>query len=389
MYNEFDEYNKGRYLSAGEAAYRLMGFHISSITPSVTTLPAHLPGSTRHHQYHRNGGGSQLSKLDRYFLRPDGTFLREGLPCTFDSLTYTEFYTLFRLASFRVDQLGLPTVFRMRDPPLGQTTMLAIQRDGRNRHFSRLATVLPSAGEVFYMRKLLQVVPARSYQDLRTISDGRVLPTFQAATLHRGLFNDDTEADTNMAEAVSALRTPCQLRVLFVTMMKENACPVPLRIWNNFHVEMSRDFYFQNRSNQALATELTLQDLDFRLEEHGKSSHFYGLPQPRNFPEEVAHELRRWGSDRETLATRTEASIAAFNPEQRAIFDAVRQSVESGEPILAFIDGKAGRGKTFLVKTICDWIRSRGEIIIPTASTAYAALMYQGGRTLHSAFKVR
>jgi predicted ATPase len=57
-------------------------------------------------------------------------------------------------------------------------------------------------------------------------------------------------------------------------------------------------------------------------------------------------------------------------------------------PLCLFVDGKAGRGKTMLVNTLCDKIRSLGKIVIPTATAAFAAQLYPGGRTTHSAFKV-
>ena len=57
-------------------------------------------------------------------------------------------------------------------------------------------------------------------------------------------------------------------------------------------------------------------------------------------------------------------------------------------PLLMFIDGKAGQGKTFLVCAIIDRIRSMGQIALPTATAAFAAQLYPGGQTTHSAFKV-
>lgn len=53
-----------------------------------------------------------------------------------------------------------------------------------------------------------------------------------------------------------------------------------------------------------------------------------------------------------------------------------------------FVDGKAGRGKTFLINALCEHIQSQGEIIIPTVTAAFATQLYPGGRTTHSTFKV-
>ena len=42
--DELKDYVEGRYLSAHEAAWRILGFHITSKTLSVSCLPVHLPG---------------------------------------------------------------------------------------------------------------------------------------------------------------------------------------------------------------------------------------------------------------------------------------------------------------------------------------------------------
>ena len=41
--DEIEEYWSGRYLASAEAAWRILGYHITQKTPSVTALPVHLP----------------------------------------------------------------------------------------------------------------------------------------------------------------------------------------------------------------------------------------------------------------------------------------------------------------------------------------------------------
>lgn len=53
-----------------------------------------------------------------------------------------------------------------------------------------------------------------------------------------------------------------------------------------------------------------------------------------------------------------------------------------------FLDAPGGTGKTFLINLILATIRSRGQIALATASSGIAATLLQGGRTLHSTFKV-
>ncbi|KAA8912770.1 hypothetical protein FN846DRAFT_772987 [Sphaerosporella brunnea] len=74
-----------------------------------------------------------------------------------------------------------------------------------------------------------------------------------------------------------------------------------------------------------------------------------------------------------------------MNPEQAACYHTVLDDCWSDGPHrLYFIDGKAGRGKTFLVRAICDTLRSQADIAIIAGSTALSATLYERGRTAHS-----
>lgn len=107
----FDEINlfwSGRYLSAGEAAWRVLGYHVTRKDPGVTSLPVHVSSSTRHVQFYRRSGNiSTLSLLDRYFRRPMGLFRdRKNTVRRFIDLKYEEYYTLFRLIPYDIASVG-------------------------------------------------------------------------------------------------------------------------------------------------------------------------------------------------------------------------------------------------------------------------------------------
>ena len=53
-----------------------------------------------------------------------------------------------------------------------------------------------------------------------------------------------------------------------------------------------------------------------------------------------------------------------------------------------FIDGPGGTGKTFLYNTMLAKVRSQGQIALAMNSSGIAALLLQGGRTVHSRLKV-
>lgn len=52
-------------------------------------------------------------------------------------------------------------------------------------------------------------------------------------------------------------------------------------------------------------------------------------------------------------------------------------------PPPVYIDGRAGRGKTFLLYPIIGALRKLNEIVLVSASSAFAAKNYSGGRTAH------
>jgi PIF1-like helicase len=78
----------------------------------------------------------------------------------------------------------------------------------------------------------------------------------------------------------------------------------------------------------------------------------------------------------------------SFNYKQHLITQQITHALSSNLPLLMFINSKAGRGKTFLVNILYNWVRGHGLIVLPTTTSAFAAQMYPGGQTTHSMFKV-
>jgi predicted ATPase len=77
-----------------------------------------------------------------------------------------------------------------------------------------------------------------------------------------------------------------------------------------------------------------------------------------------------------------------MNPDQTRIFDSILERVEDPNGALFFVDGRAGRGKTFLMSAICDRIRGDGGIVCVVGTTALSVIHYERGRTAHSAFGI-
>jgi ATP-dependent DNA helicase PIF1 len=80
--------------------------------------------------------------------------------------------------------------------------------------------------------------------------------------------------------------------------------------------------------------------------------------------------------------------LASLTDEKRSVFEEIMEAVERGEGGVFFVYGYGGTGKTFIWRTLCAAIRSRGEIVLPVASSGIAATLIPGGRTAHSRFSI-
>ncbi|KXN87596.1 hypothetical protein AN958_08437 [Leucoagaricus sp. SymC.cos] len=88
------------------------------------------------------------------------------------------------------------------------------------------------------------------------------------------------------------------------------------------------------------------------------------------------------------LQNRVDRSYQQFNHEQKAVYDAVMRSINSGNSRMFFIHSAGGCGKTYLCNTIAAAVRAQGHIALCVASSGIAALLLEGGRTAHSHFKI-
>ena len=87
------------------------------------------------------------------------------------------------------------------------------------------------------------------------------------------------------------------------------------------------------------------------------------------------------------------------NHGQYAIYDAIFQKLNEMEKIqnsgmgvlkdaCFFIDGPAGTGKSYLLNGLIKNTKVEGLKVLATATTGIAADLLEGGRTLHSRFKI-
>src|SRR3984957_3836589 len=184
-----------------------MGFNSTKNRPAVTVLSIHDSSSSHHVQYQRNTDQNALSTLNHYFARPVGTFVLSSVERNFDDLTYAEYFSLFRLAKRQTSNDGRPGYFIEQLSFENTHPMHVILRSGSKTHLSRIQPARPSQGELFYLRALIHIRPARSFIQLRTVDD-HICPTYQDATTEMGLFASEKEATYALIEAIQSLKTP-------------------------------------------------------------------------------------------------------------------------------------------------------------------------------------
>ena len=246
--------------------------------------------------------------------------------------------------------------------------------------------------------------------------------TYKHAAQLEGLLADDSLWRATMLDGVGTMR-PAQLRDLFVSILLYSEVGEAPALWTEFRDDLSADFARQ-RGDEAGLNELdpacnesdyncTLGELHHALQLNGSSLADFGLPaydKANDRRGRNAEQRAEYYDNEGELRERWIEGVANLNAGQLAAWDALRADVHEvwevdiqvREPLrlpplrpkLHFVWGRGGSGKTFLDQLLLDYVRSGGEdrrarrVAIAVASSGIAALLLEGGRTVHSRFKV-
>jgi len=186
-----------------------------------------------------------------------------------------------------------------------------------------------------------------------------------------------------MTEATNQLYSPRQLRFLFCELILDGSPAVAL--FEKFHDNLIADYIDRGVEESE---DLLLSTIATFIEERGKTMSDFGLPDPVRRISEAAIFREHFGSRVGDLLAASQNLRNQMNLEQGRIYDLVKTKIDNKEPLFGFIDGQAGRGKTFLVDAIIKYVRGKEGIALPCATTALAASNYEGGTTAHSLFRV-
>ena len=242
-----------------------------------------------------------------------------------------------------------------------------------------------------------------SFDDMLTASSGKVCETYKEVCFELGLLSEDLEWVKVFEEAANT-KMSAKIRDLCIIVFLFCMPSSPKQLFEEFWPSWCEDFEMKAQRQGTVLTEsqkktLVLLDLETKLESFEKSLKDFGLPVPSPddlasvsfitsvLPAVIREELQ---FDVQELAHTVEERVPTFTEEQRYIFDTVMEHLRSNKPLQIFIDARGGCGKTYLINTILNAVRSMepsGCIALAMATTGIAANLLNLGRTFHSRMK--
>ena len=168
-------------------------------------------------------------------------------------------------------------------------------------------------------------------------------------------------------------------------------------LYNEFLQDMSRDLQLVPELANGGWLNVVLQSIQGYLSSQGSSLASFKLPMPTLRPSEVDDELAAFCSSAAEMREFVRRTRAQFNAEQVQVYAKLEAVVVQGKgrigagagagaTQLHFVDGKAGRGKTFLMHCLVTQFRAEGDVVLVVGTTGLSIVHYDRGRTAHSAF---
>lgn len=359
-WDEVQMFLDSRYISAPEAIWRLFEFKMHDQSHSIITLAVHLPEGQSVYFI----AGEEETAVERSARR---------------NTTLTAYFQLNAK-----DEKARQYLYT--EVPEHYVFSHGIWKErvrGAEKIISRMYTVSPMDIERYHLRLLLlHVRGARSFDELKLV-EGISCDSFKEAARRRHLLKDDLEWERCLVEA-STYQMPRQLRQLMAFICILCNPTNAQQLWMAHKCYMIEDFH---RLHSDFESEnLALADIENTLMTYGKRCVDFGLPQPI-MRGKVYFLLDE--STRVTDVTDIKKKINTLNVDQKNVFEAVTKAVEhKSYQQYIFLDGPGGSGKTYLYSTLISYLRSIEKAVIAIAWTGIAATLLEGGRTVHSMFKL-
>jgi hypothetical protein len=231
--DEVDRFQTGRYISSGEAAWRILDFPIHERHPTVVHLSVHLKDGQRV-CFTENNAAQQVENpkhttLQAFFkLCEEDDFAKTLLYCQ-----VPKYYT------WNVTN----RVWKRRSQG---TRVVGHEGIRASDALGRVYTVHPNNFECFCLRLLLHEVRGpTSFEALKTV-DARVCATYREACQERGLLESDAHWDETLTEAAVS-QSPARLRDLFAILLTTCGVSNPRQLWEDHKGDLTEDILYRVR----------------------------------------------------------------------------------------------------------------------------------------------
>ena len=344
----------GRFITAMEATYHILGFLIHKESVIVIDMPIHLPG--QQYVYYKVGqnlgklrAAGKKTKLTAWFHLNETSELAR-------TLLYYEILEHFTWHS---------------------QSKTWRQRKISKKCIVRMINVSPNAQELFYLRLLLtKVTGPKSFRELLTVDDEEY-ETFREACVKRGLLQDDQFLADTFREMSNFIPNLLKIFDVFVDYMIHT----PITEVENFYAAIKELLIQQEKIlniKGSYSEEVHLLFIKTRLETiYERKYEDFNLPTPpKNITAPADESLQNpnlFGPENKPL-----------NEEQQQFYDLVTKTEEQ----CFFLDGPGGCGKTYLLTAICSYFHRRKEKVWVCASSGIAATVIPSGKTAHSMLKI-
>ncbi|CAN1777384.1 ATP-dependent DNA helicase PIF1 [Linum perenne] len=315
-----------RYITPGEACWRLFKFDLYANSPAVRRLSYHLPGE----QIVYSNENSSIDRLLDSELAQTSMLL-EWMRTNGNS-PHARQYTFVEFPQHYV-WISTAKQWRLRK---------------RGTSIARLYYCHPSSNERFYLRMLLHVVKGcTSFDDIKTVN-GVVYESFKDACRAYGFLSDDGEWNQCLQE-VANTASARQMRTLFATIIMHCEVSSIESLWEKNWELLSDDILYLRRQELNLPQlQLSIQDIQLLclvevekiLRRFGRSlTDFSGFSDfdTSNLTDTsntlLAEEMNY---DRDALASQLPTELSKLNAEQKHAFDQITYSVYNNKGQLFF-----------------------------------------------------
>lgn len=353
--DEIDHYLSSRVLSAGEAAWRILGLPLHQEFPPIMRLDIHLP--LQHRVTFNSAASSQgvVAEIARQSSTMLQWFALNSRDAAARMLKYAE----------------IPGAYTWNKNQWHR-------RKNRSQCMGRIFMVDCETSELFFLRRLLGVVRgARGFDDLMTY-DGALFPNFQAACAGRGMLIDDAEFIAAMSDVISVETSVEAIQQFLVHLIVRCRPSNSHDIFNMFLPDICgvEEPQMEDIECAIWALEGYANDLGTSLSVSG-----WALPAIRM--------LTRPAEDNMTIHIHNrDAAFASFSSEQLAAADVILAAVAAGAGGVYYLSASGGCGKSFWANGVSAAVLVAGRVPVVVAASAMAASVLHGGRTAHAAWRI-